>query len=135
MPANNLTEEQQLAFMRDRHISLTANAGSGKTTVLVNKYLDILLNYKTKDDAVPKRNVLRILAITYTKVAAAEMKSRLAKKVEELTMDEIEYNLLIYPQFIVFAVVCCEISLKKQTCRLILLKFPSWIKQFSKMTQ
>jgi len=89
MPANNLTEEQQLAFMRDRHISLTANAGSGKTTVLVNKYLDILLNYKTKDDAVPKRNVLRILAITYTKVAAAEMKSRLAKKVEELTMEEI----------------------------------------------
>ncbi|MCX8054615.1 MAG: UvrD-helicase domain-containing protein [Ignavibacteria bacterium] len=84
MSSHNLTFEQQLALMRDRHISLTANAGSGKTTVLVNKYIDILLNYE------PVRNdVRRILAITFTKVAASEMKSRVAKKIDELINEEI----------------------------------------------
>ncbi|HPP39660.1 MAG TPA: UvrD-helicase domain-containing protein, partial [Candidatus Kapabacteria bacterium] len=84
MSSHNLTYEQQLALMRDRHISLTANAGSGKTTVLVNKYIDILLNYQ------PVQNdVRRILAITFTKVAASEMKSRVAKKIDSLLSDEI----------------------------------------------
>jgi|GEM_PF-3264904 len=85
MSSHNLTDEQQLALMRDRHISLTANAGSGKTTVLVNKYIDILLNYPPVQS-----DVRRILAITFTKVAASEMKSRVAKKIDELLSKEIE---------------------------------------------
>lgn len=83
--SHNLTSEQEIALIRDRHISLTANAGSGKTTVLVNKFIDILLNYP------PVYNdSRRILAITFTRVAAAEMKSRVARKIEELLSAEIK---------------------------------------------
>ena len=47
---------------------LTANAGSGKTSTLVNRVARLLLN-----GALPER----ILCVTYTKAAAAEMQGRL----------------------------------------------------------
>src|ERR1700712_4909883 len=47
---------------------LTANAGSGKTSTLVNRVARLLLN-----GAKPER----ILCVTYTKAAAAEMQERL----------------------------------------------------------
>ena len=50
---------------------LTANAGSGKTSTLVNRVARLLLN-----GAKPER----ILCVTYTKAAAAEMQSRLFER-------------------------------------------------------
>ena len=63
------TPSQQKALNIERHICVTAGAGSGKTSVLVERYLNIL----RKTDAKPNE----IVAITFTDKAAAEMKKRI----------------------------------------------------------
>ena len=72
-----LTPSQQQALDIDRHICVTAGAGSGKTTVLVERYLKIL----REGNANPQE----IVAITFTEKAAAEMKERI---IEELSPQE-----------------------------------------------
>jgi len=64
-----LTPSQQQALEIDRHICVTAGAGSGKTTVLVDRYLKIL----REGNVDPQE----IVAITFTEKAAAEMKERI----------------------------------------------------------
>jgi ATP-dependent helicase/nuclease subunit A len=56
-------------------VAVSAGAGSGKTTVLVERFL----NFVTADGVSP----LNILAITYTERAAAEMKERIIRRFEE----------------------------------------------------
>ena len=41
--SNTLTPAQQTALRRDVNLAVTAGAGTGKTSVLVERYLDILL--------------------------------------------------------------------------------------------
>ncbi|WP_394693039.1 double-strand break repair helicase AddA [Hyphobacterium sp.] len=62
------TEQQTLAARPDHHIHVEANAGSGKTRVLVSRVARLLLTGSRPD---------KILCLTYTKAAAGEMKSRL----------------------------------------------------------
>ncbi|MEE2526939.1 UvrD-helicase domain-containing protein [Hyphobacterium sp. HN65] len=62
------SQQQTLAAQPDHHIHVEANAGSGKTRVLVSRVARLLLA-KTPPD--------KILCLTYTKAAAGEMKSRL----------------------------------------------------------
>lgn len=67
--ANTPTEQQREAIMTiDRHAAVTAGAGSGKTRVLVERYL-YLLSQGVK--------ISEILAITFTRKAALEMKERI----------------------------------------------------------
>ncbi|MEP6828559.1 MAG: UvrD-helicase domain-containing protein, partial [Aestuariivirga sp.] len=71
------TTPQQLAAADPRHsVWVSANAGSGKTHVLVERVVRLLLN--GADPA-------SILCITYTKAAAAEMAERLFKRLGEWT--------------------------------------------------
>jgi len=70
------TLSQKKAFDLNRHISVTAGAGSGKTAVLVNRYLKILLEENVR--------VSEIVAITFTEKAAAELKNRIVEDVNEL---------------------------------------------------
>ena len=72
-----LTPSQQQALDIDRHICVTAGAGSGKTMVLVERYLKIL----REGNVDPQE----IVAITFTEKAAAEMKERI---IEELSPQE-----------------------------------------------
>lgn len=72
-----LTPNQQDALNIEKHICVTAGAGSGKTTVLVERYLKIL----REGNAIPQE----IVAITFTDKAAAEMKERI---IEELSPQE-----------------------------------------------
>lgn len=72
------TREQLLAQSTDRHLAVVANAGSGKTAVLVNRYLSLLLGGV---------DVREIVAITFTKKAAAEMQKRVAEKLEAILAD------------------------------------------------
>ncbi len=67
---DTLTESQKQALNIERNISVTAGAGSGKTRILVERYLKIVLSNP--------RNVRRVLAITFTKKAAGEMHERIA---------------------------------------------------------
>lgn len=81
------TEEQQKVIdLRDRNILVSAAAGSGKTAVLVERIISMLTD--------PKRpvSVDRLLIVTFTEAAAAEMKERIRaaieKKAEERPGDE-----------------------------------------------
>lgn len=67
-----LTPNQQKALNIEKHVCVTAGAGSGKTTVLVDRYLKILRSEKAKPP--------EIVAITFTDKAAAEMKERVVEK-------------------------------------------------------
>ena len=67
-----LTRSQQEALNIEKHVCVTAGAGSGKTTVLVERYLKIL----REGNVTPRE----IVAITFTEKAAAEMKDRIIKE-------------------------------------------------------
>ena len=67
------TRNQKKAHDLNRHISVTAGAGSGKTAVLVHRYLKILL----EKDLSPSQ----VVAITFTEKAAAELKQRIVNEV------------------------------------------------------
>lgn len=69
-------EQAAAAYTIDRHISVTAGPGSGKTTVLVERYLHILFEKKLSID--------QIVAITFTNRAANEMRSRLRERIDDL---------------------------------------------------
>ncbi|MCS7177061.1 MAG: UvrD-helicase domain-containing protein [Candidatus Kapabacteria bacterium] len=67
--------EQQWALDADRHTVVTASAGSGKTAVLVGRYIRLLLAVKDPQS---------IVAITFTRKAAAEMYARIAAELDRL---------------------------------------------------
>ncbi len=72
------TEEQkQVIDLRDRNILVSAAAGSGKTAVLVERIIARL----TKDTY--PVDVERMLIVTYTEAAAAEMKERIVDALEK----------------------------------------------------
>ncbi len=68
------TERQNEAITtNDRSMVVTAGAGTGKTYVLVRKYLNLI---ETKGVTVPE-----ILALTFTEKAAAEMRERIRREI------------------------------------------------------
>ncbi|WP_052711870.1 double-strand break repair helicase AddA, partial [Elstera litoralis] len=67
-------ERQTLATIPDRSVWVAASAGTGKTTVLTRRVLRLLLAGTAPH---------RILCITYTKAAAAEMQKRLMEHLGE----------------------------------------------------
>ncbi len=71
-------EQQQVIDLRDRNILVSAAAGSGKTAVLVERIIARLTR-----DAVPI-DVDRLLVVTYTEAAAAEMKERIHRAIEKV---------------------------------------------------
>ncbi len=74
----NWTKEQrQVIDIRNRNILVSAAAGSGKTAVLVER---ILARVMDRDDPI---DLDRLLVVTFTKAAAAEMKERIGKALEE----------------------------------------------------
>lgn len=69
-----LTPHQKKALNFKDHISLTANAGSGKTFVLSKRYVEIALN-----ENVSLRN---IAAITFTDKAAGDLYKKIAQEID-----------------------------------------------------
>jgi ATP-dependent helicase/nuclease subunit A len=76
---NPLTPIQSLALQRNLNLAVTAGAGTGKTRVLVERYLDLLLSRQAHTG--------EILAITFTSKAAAEMMNRVAGRLDELLQE------------------------------------------------
>ena len=60
---------------RDKNILVCASAGSGKTTVLIARLMDLVVKDRISID--------NILAMTFTEAAANEMKKRLASALNE----------------------------------------------------
>jgi len=79
--AERWTEEQAYAIdRRDGELMLDANAGSGKTSVLVERFVRSVL-----DDGI---DVSAILTITFTEKAAAEMRDRIRARLRALGADD-----------------------------------------------
>ena len=69
------TKPQQNAIdARNSNILVSAAAGSGKTAVLVERVIKLITDVRNNVD------VDRLLIVTFTNAAAAEMKSRISKK-------------------------------------------------------
>ncbi len=66
----NFTKEQQAAIDAKGRTLVSASAGSGKTTVMIEKIIQLI-----KSDG----RVSEILAVTFTKKAASQMKEKLCK--------------------------------------------------------
>ncbi|MBI2556553.1 MAG: UvrD-helicase domain-containing protein, partial [Planctomycetes bacterium] len=67
---------------QDKNIVVTAGAGTGKTTLLVNRMLHLLLGHKRFQTE--ESPILRIVAMTFTEKAASEMKIRLMQELEKI---------------------------------------------------
>lgn len=81
---SNLTPYQEKAIDYNKHISLVANAGSGKTHVLVNRFVEIYLKEQV--------NINEIVAITFTDKAAGELKRKISNYVNEQIQIETEHT-------------------------------------------
>ena len=76
-PSPELKPEQAVAaHTLDRHLSVTAGPGAGKTRVLVERYLEILRTQNASVD--------NIVAITFTNRAANEMRERVRGAIDAL---------------------------------------------------
>ncbi|HZK76777.1 MAG TPA: UvrD-helicase domain-containing protein [Candidatus Kapabacteria bacterium] len=74
------TPSQKKALSTERHLAITANAGSGKTSVLVGRYIKLFEQFAD----LRTRNVA---AITFTENAASELRERVRKEVSERLND------------------------------------------------
>ena len=71
-----LPEQAAAAYEIKKHVSVTAGPGSGKTTVLVERYIHILREQSLSID--------QIVAITFTNRAANEMHERLRSELNQM---------------------------------------------------
>ncbi len=75
------TQEQLAAIEADGKTIVSASAGSGKTTVMIEKIIRLIQSGKNVDE---------ILAVTFTKKAASQMKEKLCKAlIESINADDI----------------------------------------------
>lgn len=73
-------QQQQAIFTQDRHLIVTAGAGSGKTRVLVERFIHLLHSN-------PTWKLTDIVAITFTEKAAREMRDRIRRAIDKALAD------------------------------------------------
>ena len=76
------TEQQKVVDARDCNLLVAAAAGSGKTAVLVRRIIKKVLDKEHPQD------IDRLLIVTFTNAAAAEMRERIGAAIEEALMEE-----------------------------------------------
>ncbi len=77
-------DQQKVIKLHNRNLLVAAAAGSGKTAVLVERIVQMLLNEEHPID------IDRLLVVTFTKAAAAEMRERISAAIEKRLMEEPE---------------------------------------------
>lgn len=81
--ARQWTDAQKQAIeSRDGTVLVSAAAGSGKTAVLVERVIQRITDINNPVD------IEKLLVVTYTKAAAAEMKERIAQRLSELIREQ-----------------------------------------------
>jgi len=82
-------DQRRVIELRDKNILVSAAAGSGKTTVLVQRIIEKLMDKTNPTD------IDRFLIVTFTNAAAAEMRERISDAIEaELERNPDNENLL-----------------------------------------
>lgn len=69
-------EQQKVIDLHNRNILVSAAAGSGKTAVLVERIIKMITDEKNKVD------IDRLLVVTFTNAAAAEMRERISQAID-----------------------------------------------------
>lgn len=105
---NKLTPHQSEALDFNSHISLTANAGSGKTFVFAKRFVEIILSENVY--------LQNIIAITFTDKAAGELNRKIAREIEERMTYEKEKNKLRKLKYIRQRLVSANISTIHSFC-------------------
>ena len=110
------TENQKKAIFHHGHdILVSAAAGSGKTTILVERIIELLKN---------NENVDNLLVATFTDPAAAEMKERLIKRIKEsVTQDELDPAQKQHMQSQIYKVAVSNISTLHAFCLSVIKKY------------
>ena len=75
-------DQEKVIYLRNRNILVSAAAGSGKTAVLVERIMEMICDEKHPVD------VDRLLVVTFTKAAAAEMKERIGAAIRKRLQDQ-----------------------------------------------
>lgn len=75
-------EQQQVIDLRKRNILVSAAAGSGKTAVLVERIIKMITDPKEPVD------IDRLLIVTFTNAAAAEMRERIGAAIEKALQEQ-----------------------------------------------
>lgn len=70
------SQQAQAIHIHDRHLMVTAGAGSGKTRVLVERFLHLLRQH-------PTWKLTDVVAITFTEKAAREMRDRVRTAIDQ----------------------------------------------------
>lgn len=81
---NFTPEQQQVIDLRDRNILVSAAAGSGKTAVLVERIISMVTEEKSPVD------IDRLLVVTFTSAAAAEMRERISLAIQKRLAEDPE---------------------------------------------
>jgi ATP-dependent helicase/nuclease subunit A len=71
---------QTISFQLDRSLLVEAGAGTGKTTVLVRRVVELVARGRVTDAS-------RLVAITFTEAAAAELRDRIRRELERAAAD------------------------------------------------
>jgi len=111
-----VTPHQSKALNVEKSISLTANAGSGKTFVLAQRYLQILL-----DTSVP---LSKVAAITFTEKAAGELYKRISVELDKLILTSHDSKIKEKSEKIRKQLVSAKISTIHSFCIDLLREFP-----------
>ena len=115
--ANKLNaEQQQFVSTLNTDVLVSASAGSGKTTTMIEKLKSLIIN-----DLVPVNN---LLVVTFTEAAASEMKQKLyvglAQAIANSNFDEEKLN-YFYEQL--FLISSADIGTLHSVCKKIVSKY------------
>jgi ATP-dependent helicase/nuclease subunit A len=113
---NVLTPHQRKALNIEKSISLTANAGSGKTFVLAQRFLEIILHSSTA--------LNHVAAITFTEKASGELYKRISVELEKLLLSTTDTELRHRIEIIRKQLVSAKISTIHSFCIDLLKEFP-----------
>ena len=111
-----LTPHQSKALNIEKSISLNANAGSGKTFVLAQRFLEIIINTSTPFS--------QVAAITFTEKAAGELYKRISEELNKLLLTTTESDLKQRIEKIRKQLVSAKISTIHSFCIDLLKEFP-----------
>ena len=111
-----VTPHQSNALNIEKSISLTANAGSGKTFVLAQRYLQILLNTSAP--------LSKVAAITFTEKAAGELYKRISIELDKLILTSNDSEIKEKSEKIRKQLVSAKISTIHSFCIDLLREFP-----------
>lgn len=98
------TARQKLAIEADGTVLVSAAAGSGKTAVLVERVMRLLMDTAAPVDAD------RLLIVTFTNAAAAEMRTRIERRLAEELEAQPDNPRLLHQQLLLSRASICTID-------------------------